>query len=71
MEGRTGERSTLSRACGIPLPEEENERRFRQKIVPRLFAGKPTSQNPVAVFSGGQPGIGKTSARETMTAQIR
>jgi UDP-N-acetylglucosamine kinase len=42
------------------LSEEENERIFREAIVPQTLTG--TSQNqPVAVFVAGQTGAGKTA----------
>lgn len=42
------------------LSEQENERIFRSRIVPKLLAGTPRAQ-PVVVFVAGQTGAGKTA----------
>ncbi|MET8427785.1 zeta toxin family protein [Nocardia sp. NPDC004860] len=41
------------------LPETENERIFRQRIVPQLLSGRTSHDRPTVVFLTGQPGAGK------------
>ncbi|GAB4590250.1 zeta toxin family protein [Nocardia sp. IFM 10818] len=42
------------------LSDAENERIFRQRIVPQLLAGRTSHQRPTVVFLTGQPGAGKS-----------
>ncbi|MFY1651812.1 zeta toxin family protein [Solwaraspora sp. WMMB762] len=43
------------------LSEAENERIFRDLIVPERLAGRTSQEQPVVVFVGGQTGAGKTA----------
>lgn len=45
------------------LSDADNERIFRERIVPKLFADiEGRAENPTVVFLGGQPGAGKSSS---------
>jgi UDP-N-acetylglucosamine kinase len=44
------------------LSAEDNERRFRERIIPTYLAGKPARDNPIAAVIVAQPGAGKTRA---------
>ncbi|MGH3673145.1 MAG: zeta toxin family protein [Pseudonocardiaceae bacterium] len=44
------------------LSAPENERRFREQIVPTYLTNKPTREHPLAAVLVGQPGAGKTRA---------
>jgi predicted ABC-type ATPase len=46
------------------LSEEDHQSILENKIIPRLFSGKKSTDNPVAVIFGGQPGAGKSAAVE-------
>ncbi|MEU8828839.1 zeta toxin family protein [Streptomyces sp. NPDC048636] len=53
------------------LPEEENERIFRERIVPDLLEGRRRSQETATVvFLVGQPGAGKSRVTEVVAAQL-
>jgi hypothetical protein len=55
----------------VILPPAENERIFREEIVPELLSGLQPQEKPrVAVFVIGQPGAGKTATSEAMLAQF-
>jgi hypothetical protein len=47
-------------AARYKLPDEENRRIFRERIVPQEFAGRIPQETPTVVFLVGQPGAGKT-----------
>lgn len=49
------------------LPAPENERIFREKIVPRLLSSAQPQQRPLVVFIGGQTGAGKTAVADMIT----
>lgn len=42
------------------LPKEENERIFRERIVPDLLQGRASQDTPTVVVLVGQPGAGKS-----------
>ena len=44
------------------LSEAEHQAIFERDIQPNLFAGAKTSEQPVAIIFGGQPGAGKSAA---------
>lgn len=44
------------------LTEAEHQRIFEQDIVPDVFSGAKSTDRPVAVIFGGQPGAGKSVA---------
>ena len=46
------------------LSEEEHQNIFETKIIPKLFLYKESTDKPVAVIFGGQPGAGKSAAVE-------
>jgi adenylate kinase family enzyme len=52
------------------LPREENERIFRERIVPALLAGRVPQEKPTIVFLVGQPGAGKSKVTEMVAAQL-
>lgn len=52
------------------LPPEENERIFRERIVPDLLRGRASQQTPTVVFLVGQPGAGKSRVTEMVAAQL-
>lgn len=53
------------------LSEEESERIFRRRIVPREIAGKAEPvDRPVAVFVTAQPGAGKTQLTEAVVESL-
>ncbi|WP_432826398.1 zeta toxin family protein [Dactylosporangium sp. CA-092794] len=51
----------MTGAADDTLPEEENERIFRQEIVPRYLDRAVPQQRPVVVIVGGQTGAGKSA----------
>ncbi|MFK0215371.1 zeta toxin family protein [Streptomyces sp. NPDC090298] len=51
------------------LSEEENERIFRERIVPQQLAGTPQEQ-PIAVIVSGQTGAGKTAIAALVTTAL-
>ncbi|MFI9311131.1 zeta toxin family protein [Streptomyces triculaminicus] len=51
------------------LPEEENRRIFRARIVPQLLAGRDQRDVPTVVFLVGQPGAGKSRVT-AMVAEV-
>lgn len=54
------------------LSEEEHERRFRERVVPRYFKSiAGSSADPTAVILGGQPGAGKTALLEPAEKDLR
>ncbi|WP_228991978.1 zeta toxin family protein [Streptomyces sp. DH8] len=52
------------------LPEVENQRLFRERIVPDLLAGAEPQETPTVVFLVGQPGAGKSKVTETVAAVL-
>ncbi|MFJ8335384.1 zeta toxin family protein [Streptomyces sp. NPDC094437] len=52
------------------LSDTENERIFRERIVPDLLAGRDPRETPTVVFLVGQPGAGKSRVTEMMAAQL-
>ncbi|MGW0188106.1 zeta toxin family protein [Streptomyces sp. NPDC003362] len=52
------------------LPEEENRRIFRERIVPDLLEGREPQETPTVVFLVGQPGAGKSRVTEMVAAQL-
>lgn len=52
------------------LPQEENERIFREGIVPELLHGRASQETPTVVFLVGQPGAGKSRVTEMVAAQL-
>ncbi|MFF5256871.1 zeta toxin family protein [Streptomyces leeuwenhoekii] len=52
------------------LPQEENERIFREGIVPELLHGRASQETPTVVFLVGQPGVGKSRVTEMVAAQL-
>ncbi|MFF4169420.1 zeta toxin family protein [Streptomyces sp. NPDC001744] len=52
------------------LPEAENRRIFRERIVPDLLAGREPQRTPTVVFLVGQPGAGKSRVTETVAAVL-
>lgn len=48
------------------LSDEDNERIFRQQIVPMFLDGAPPQTQPVVVIVGGQTGAGKTAVTATV-----
>lgn len=58
---------------GSKLSAEDNERVFREKIVPAIFSGiskAKVPQQPTAVILGGQPGAGKTGVQTASMAEL-
>ncbi|MFG1849673.1 zeta toxin family protein [Micromonospora carbonacea] len=56
----------MSQHDGV-LSEEDNERIFREQIVPMFLTGAPAQDQPVLVIVGGQTGAGKTA----ITAMVK
>ncbi|MEU3527481.1 zeta toxin family protein [Streptomyces sp. NPDC038707] len=52
------------------LPEAENQRIFRERIVPDLLAGRDSRETPTVVFLVGQPGAGKSRVTEMVAALL-
>ncbi|MGB9998462.1 zeta toxin family protein [Streptomyces pseudogriseolus] len=52
------------------LPPEENERIFRERIVPDLLHGRASQETPTIVFLVSQPGAGKSRVTEMVAAQL-
>ncbi|WP_345116489.1 zeta toxin family protein, partial [Streptomyces drozdowiczii] len=52
------------------LPDAENQRIFRERIVPDLLAGRAPQQTPTVVFLVGQPGAGKSRVTEMVAAAL-
>ncbi|CAL9332526.1 zeta toxin family protein [Streptomyces sp. enrichment culture] len=52
------------------LSPEENERIFRERIVPDLLEGRASQETPTVVFLVDQPGAGKSRVTELVAAQI-
>ncbi|MGW1004809.1 zeta toxin family protein [Streptomyces sp. NPDC002520] len=52
------------------LPDEENRRIFRERIVPDLLEGRTPQATPTVVFLVGQPGAGKSRVTELVAAQL-
>ncbi|WP_236576755.1 zeta toxin family protein [Streptomyces sp. HF10] len=52
------------------LPEDENQRIFRERIVPDLLASRVSQETPTVVFLIGQPGAGKSRVTELVAAQL-
>ncbi|MET9987864.1 zeta toxin family protein [Streptomyces rochei] len=48
----------------------ENERIFRERIVPDLLEGRASQETPTVVFLVGQPGAGKSRVTELVAAQL-
>jgi len=53
------------------LDEAEHQAIFETKIKPDLFAGMKSSEHPVAVVLGGQPGAGKSAVVGKATDELR
>jgi hypothetical protein len=54
---------------GWPAPDELEEI-FRRGITPELLAGAVPQENPRAILLGGQPGVGKSSAKGTLHEEL-
>ncbi|MFD9042236.1 zeta toxin family protein [Streptomyces bottropensis] len=52
------------------LPDAENRRIFRERIVPDLLAGRVEQQTPTVVFLIGQPGAGKSRVTEMVAGAL-
>lgn len=52
------------------LPEEQNQRIFRERIVPDLLAGRAPQETPTVVFLVGQPGAGKSRVTEMVADKL-
>ncbi|MFD3484979.1 zeta toxin family protein [Streptomyces sp. NPDC058665] len=52
------------------LPEAENRRIFRERIIPQLLAGRDPQTIPTVVFIIGQPGAGKSRVTEDVAAAL-
>ncbi|MFF9070552.1 zeta toxin family protein [Streptomyces sp. NPDC014891] len=52
------------------LPEAENQRIFRERIVPDLLEGRSPQTTPTVVFLVGQPGAGKSRVTEMVAAAL-
>ncbi|UQI49647.1 zeta toxin family protein (plasmid) [Streptomyces sp. HU2014] len=52
------------------LPPGENQRIFREEIVPVHFAGVQPQRAPVAIIIGGQTGAGKTAVTRMVKAAL-
>ncbi|GAB7109607.1 hypothetical protein JCM4814A_79220 [Streptomyces phaeofaciens JCM 4814] len=52
------------------LPEQENERIFRVRIVPDLLEGRASQETPTVVFLVGQPGAGKSRVTEMVASVL-
>ncbi|WP_200262093.1 zeta toxin family protein [Streptomyces sp. HSG2] len=52
------------------LPEEENQRIFRERIVPDLLDGRVAQATPTVVFLVGQPGAGKSRVTEMVAGVL-
>ncbi|MEU4213671.1 zeta toxin family protein [Streptomyces sp. NPDC026206] len=52
------------------LPPGENQRIFRDEIVPVHFAGVQRQRSPVAIIIGGQTGAGKTAVTRMVKAAL-
>ncbi|AYA17996.1 zeta toxin protein [Streptomyces alfalfae] len=59
-----------SEAERYQLSSAENERIFRERIVPDLLQGRTPHETPTIVFLIGQPGAGKSRVTEMMAAQL-
>lgn len=52
------------------LPEEENERRFRARVIPRQLSRAVSQHHPVLTVVGGQTGAGKTATTAMIKALL-
>lgn len=52
------------------LSSEESRRRFVERIVPALLAGREPQQEPTAVILLGRPGAGKTRVSEMIARRL-
>lgn len=52
------------------LSEAEHRAIFENDIKPELFVGVKSSDRPVAVIFGGQPGAGKSAALEAASRDL-
>lgn len=52
------------------LSEEENERIFREKIVPHDLSGGVAQDRPIAYLLGGQPGSGKSKMEKALMRKL-
>lgn len=52
------------------LPEAENQRIFRERIVPDLLEGRAAQDTPTVVFLVGQPGAGKSKVTELVARTL-
>ncbi|GAA3127133.1 zeta toxin family protein [Streptomyces goshikiensis] len=52
------------------LSEAENQRIFRERIVPDLLEGRAPQEMPTVVFLVGQPGAGKSRVTEMVAAAL-
>ncbi|MFJ3883195.1 zeta toxin family protein [Streptomyces sp. NPDC090077] len=51
------------------LSEAENERIFRERVIPQQLVGTP-QQRPIAVIVSGQTGAGKTAITSAVTRAL-
>ncbi|MEU8433835.1 zeta toxin family protein [Streptomyces sp. NPDC029216] len=52
------------------LPDAENRRIFRERIVPDLLEGRRPQETPTVVFLVGQPGAGKSRVTEMVAGVL-
>lgn len=52
------------------LSDAENQRIFRERIVPDLLAGRVAQETPTVVFLVGQPGAGKSRVTEMVAGAL-
>jgi predicted ABC-type ATPase len=52
------------------LTEAEHQRIFERDIVPAVFSGAKSTDRPVAVIFGGQPGAGKSAAVDATVREL-
>jgi len=53
------------------LSEDEHQTIFEKEIKPDLFAGTKSSDRPVAVILGGQPGAGKSASVDNAMIELQ
>lgn len=53
------------------LSEPEHEAIFKKRIQPQLFAGISSSERPIAIIFGGQPGAGKSAAVDEALRELK
>ncbi|MGH7867528.1 MAG: zeta toxin family protein, partial [Candidatus Dormibacteraceae bacterium] len=62
--------SSIRNTANTCFPGKKTSLDFKGSLFPGSSRVKPQYEQPIAIFSGGQPGIGKTSARTSMTKQF-